>query len=110
MRSSLTEHVRKFMEEGEDCIGSERVASSDERDGLKRDYQAAIEELDTLERLLERTVWIAEHLFQMIDRATWRSTGGDDGQGRYEGDYRAEQMDQELRGLREMVGPHEYSG
>jgi hypothetical protein len=52
-----------------------------------------------LEEALRRTRYIAEHLYQMIDRDTWRATGGDDGQGHYEGDYRAEQIGLELREL-----------
>jgi hypothetical protein len=32
----------------------------------------------------------------MIDRATWQGAGGDDGQGHYEGEYWAEQMEQEI--------------
>jgi hypothetical protein len=46
--------------------------------------------------LLARAAYVAEHLAQMIDRETWRSTGGDDGQGHYEGDYRAEQIHEEI--------------
>jgi hypothetical protein len=52
-----------------------------------------------LEQALARTVYLAEHLLQMIDRETWRAHGGDDGQGHYEGDYRAEQVASELRDL-----------
>jgi hypothetical protein len=44
---------------------------------------------------------LAEHLFQMIPRETWRDFGGDDGQGHYEGEYRAEQIEQELHALRD---------
>lgn len=39
---------------------------------------------------------IATGLFPMIDRATWQASGGDDGQGHYEGEYWAEQMEQEM--------------
>jgi hypothetical protein len=46
--------------------------------------------------LLERAAYIAEHLFQMIDPQTWRDSGGDDGQGHYEGDYWAEQTWEEI--------------
>jgi hypothetical protein len=40
---------------------------------------------------------LAKHLFQMIPPDAWRETGGDDGQGHYEGDYRAEQLADEIR-------------
>lgn len=40
---------------------------------------------------------LAKHLFQMIDHKTWRATGGDDGQGHYEGDYRAAGIEEEIR-------------
>lgn len=60
-----------------------------------------------LEPKLKRLLWIAEHLFQMIPQQVWRDSGGDDGQGHYEGDYHAEQLQQELKELREFVGPHD---
>jgi hypothetical protein len=49
---------------------------------------------------LERLLDIAEHLFQMVPREVWRDSGGDDGQGHYEGDYRAEKLYEELAALR----------
>jgi hypothetical protein len=45
----------------------------------------------------DRARHLAKHLFQMIDRDTWRATGGDDGQGHYEGDYRAASIEEEIR-------------
>lgn len=56
--------------------------------------------LDSLEEQLESLLSLAEHLFQMVPREVWRDLGVDDGQGHYEGDYRAEQIQQELRALR----------
>lgn len=50
-----------------------------------------------LENALRRAAFVAEGLMQMIDPQTWRDTGGDDGQGHYEGDYRAEQLASEIR-------------
>lgn len=49
---------------------------------------------------LESLLKVAEGLFQMIDRETWRATGGDDQQGHYEGDYRAAQIEEYLTSLR----------
>lgn len=49
---------------------------------------------------LERAVYLAEHLFQMVPREVWRAQGGDDGQGHYEGDYWAEQTQTEISELR----------
>lgn len=43
-----------------------------------------------------RILLLAENLFQMIPPEIWRDHGGDDGQGHYEGDYRAEQVQHEL--------------
>jgi len=65
-----------------------------------RDRLAAAEaRVEALTEALRRATYLAEHLFQMTDRETWLATGGDDGQGHYEGDYRAEQLLQELRSL-----------
>ncbi len=54
----------------------------------------------TQKEALERAVYLAEHLFAMIPRETWRASGGDDGQGHYEGDHRAEDIQSELAALR----------
>ena len=86
--------------------GLERLARAD------RDYldshgyylgDVAALALDNHERLA-RAVWIAQHLFQMIDRDTWRATGGDDGQGHYEGDYHAENIREEIIALGQFTG------
>lgn len=60
----------------------------------------ADQELEVLLDDLEQAVNLAEHLFQMVDRETWLATGGDDGQGHYEGDYRAAGVAEEIRALR----------
>lgn len=60
----------------------------------------AITEAKRLEEQFEALLKVAEGLFQMIDRETWRATGGDDQQGHYEGDYRAAQIEEYLVGLR----------
>lgn len=61
--------------------------------------EAAEQREAMLREALKRAANIAEHLFQMIDRDSWRATGGDDGQGHYEGDYRQEQVGVEIRAL-----------
>lgn len=55
--------------------------------------------VDCLRADASRATFLAVHLFQMIIPETWRDFGGDDGQGHYEGDFRAEQIDLELRQL-----------
>jgi hypothetical protein len=50
-----------------------------------------------LEAERDRARFIAAHLFQMIDREAWRASGGDDGQGHYEGEYHAAQLEEEIR-------------
>ncbi len=55
---------------------------------------------DEKTRALRRAVFLAEHLWAMVPREVWRDSGGDDGQGHYEGDYRAEQVRDELAYLR----------
>lgn len=52
---------------------------------------------------LRRAAVVAENLMGMIDQETWRATGGDDGQGHYEGDYRAEQLAEEIVGWRALA-------
>jgi hypothetical protein len=50
-----------------------------------------------LEAALARAAYVAEHLMQMIDRETWRASGGDDGQGHYEGDYHEARLALEVK-------------
>jgi hypothetical protein len=66
---------------------------------LKHALLDAADEIDesrkTIEELREELASAAStagHLMQMIDPQTWRDNGGDDGQGHYEGDYRAAQV------------------
>jgi hypothetical protein len=44
----------------------------------------------------ERLLFLAEHLFEMIDRETWRAEGAEY-MGQYEGDHHAESVLAELR-------------
>jgi len=53
--------------------------------------------LDEALRARDRARHLAAHLFGMVDRQTWRDSGGDDGQGHYEGDYWAAQLAEEIR-------------
>ena len=55
--------------------------------------------IEDLEAALKRATFLAEHLMQMITPEQWRDTGGDDGQGHYEGDYHAEATFTEIREL-----------
>lgn len=64
-------------------------------------------ELANTRYALRRAVYLAEHLFQMISPEEWRATGGDDGQGHYEGDYRAETTRIELTKLASVAGREE---
>jgi hypothetical protein len=43
------EKVRKLLEEGYHCIDHERVCSIEEHDGLKKEYEEALKELEGLE-------------------------------------------------------------
>lgn len=60
--------------------------------------------LEEAERAARRSLYIAEHLFGMVDQKAWRDSGGDDMQGHYEGDYRAETLAEELASLRAALG------
>jgi hypothetical protein len=60
------------------------------------DFRNEEEWADELQEALRRAAFVAERLMQMIDPQTWRDTGGDDAQGHYEGDYRAEQTAAEI--------------
>ena len=72
---------------------------------LTEALEAAGEEIATLEKrlaqaeaALERAVFLAEHLWQMIPQGVWREHGAE-WQGQYEGDYWAERVRDELREL-----------
>ena len=77
--------------------------SHDPRTDIPEVAAAAQEEADMLieeiESSLQRAIFLAQHLFQMIDPQTWRDSGADDMQGHYEGDYHAESVRRELEGL-----------
>jgi len=49
----------------------------------------------------DRARVLARNLFAMVPRWVWLDSGGDDGQGHYEGEYRAEQIQQEIAGWEE---------
>ena len=53
-------------------------------------YERAIAERD-------RARHLATHLFQMPDRQAWRDSGAIGPEGQYEGEYRASQIEEEIR-------------
>jgi hypothetical protein len=63
------------------------------------ELDSLLAEVVRLRQERDRAVFLAQHLFQMVPRQTWRDSGGDDGQGHYEGDYHAEKMRDELAAL-----------
>jgi hypothetical protein len=88
-------------------------AAEAERDALRRQLAAekwvlrrAILKQTVLEDALKRAAYVAEHLMQMIDRETWLASGGDDGQGHYEGDYREAQIALEIREWATLADPN----
>ncbi len=52
---------------------------------------------------LARAAMLAEHLHAMIDKETWRATGGDDSQGHYEGDVHAENVLRQIESWKELA-------
>lgn len=92
--------------------GDNRFAGAN--DSLKKDVAAALAALRT--RLgeqtarQERTLYISEHLWQMIPQSVWRDSGGDDMQGHYEGDFHAEKVREELAELRAALSQAERAG
>lgn len=63
-----------------------------------RDYEGrVIEALSRVEAERDRARHLAKHLFQMVEPQAWRDSGGDDGQGHYEGDYHAAKVEEEIR-------------
>lgn len=66
--------------------------------GLAEKYQDA----------LRRAVFLGEHLWQMVDRETWRAHGAE-WMGHYEGDYHAEQVRDELAELKRVASRKERS-
>ena len=59
--------------------------------------EAIADEADRLARERDRARHLARHLFEMVTFEQWRDTGGDDGQGHYEGDHRAAELEEEIR-------------
>lgn len=55
-------------------------------------------------QVLKRCVYLAEHLMLLIDDETWKATGGDDGQGHYEGLYHRDKIYEELQGMKKLTG------
>lgn len=68
-------------------------------------HKRSLETIQELRKALGRAAFTSEHLFQMISREEWRATGGDDGQGHYEGEYYADKVYEEIKQLRETAGP-----
>lgn len=64
---------------------------------LEVERDEALIAADRLAKALRRAAYVAEHLMQMIDQETWRASGGDDGQGHYEGDYHEGQLAMEIK-------------
>ncbi len=60
-------------------------------------YREAGDDEERLRETLIRAAFVAEHLIGMIEPQVWRDHGGDDGQGHYEGDYRAEETAEEIK-------------
>jgi len=58
--------------------------------------ETIVDEADRLARERDRARHLAKHLFAMVTLEQWRDTGGDDGQGHYEGDYRAAELEEEI--------------
>lgn len=60
-------------------------------------FHPGVTTLDALVAERDRARHLAKHLFLMVDQKAWRDSGGDDGQGHYEGDYHAERIGEEIR-------------
>lgn len=82
------------------CIG---VEAWKELVGSGRESHDAT--LKQLRDALGRAAFVSRHLMEMIDRDTWRASGGDDGQGHYEGDYHAEKTAEEIEGWAALAVP-----
>lgn len=68
-------------------------------DGADAALTELAERANAAERGQARAADIALGLFQMIPVDAWRDHGGDDGQGHYEGEYRAAAIQDELHAL-----------
>lgn len=58
---------------------------------------ALLDEMEKRTNERDRARHLVKNLFLMTDREAWRASGGDDGQGHYEGDYHAAQLEEEIR-------------
>jgi hypothetical protein len=114
MRSATTTclacaEARERMHAAEDRLAAERKQVSEncvmieEYDHAMARDRVQAEQIAALQKALKRAAYVAEHLFAMIDRETWRDNGADDGQGHYEGDYHAEQVRDEIAGWKALA-------
>lgn len=78
----------------------EREAMHDDehRGQLAERLKTAEERVRELREALDRAVYLGQHLWQMIPQDVWRASGAE-AMGQYEGDYRAEQVRDELAAL-----------
>ena len=95
---SLRQNTEQTIRMGE-LVAEIHGTPAHDRFMLRRQIAAAEAEVVALRAALERAAFIADNLHAMIDPETWRDSGGDDSQGHYEGDYRAEQCLQEIQSL-----------
>lgn len=64
--------------------------------------EAAEAEVRRLTERLDRVLYLAEHLWQMVPQAAWREHGAE-WMGHYEGDYHAEKVRDELAEARALL-------
>jgi hypothetical protein len=85
-----------------------RLADATMADNLAVEYFEDVPwlaaELERVTAALRDAAETASHLLDMIPRQVWLDTGGDDGQGHYEGDYRAAKVAEDIAGWAAIAG------
>lgn len=93
--ADATAALARLVEAAERTAGTERELRRVE--AIRADYENGFRQA-VAER--DRAIYLAEHLFQMIDKETWRAQGAEY-MGQYEGDHWAEQTFEELKSLKD---------
>ena len=101
-RAERAERERESAQENEDYLRHSWVVSENARKAERAGRKAAEARVAALEAALAEATNAVAHLNGMVD---WRDFGGDDGQGHYEGDYRAEQIHDDVLRWQSLASP-----
>lgn len=109
MSESKCLHPNRCGSDGKTCFYSDCLWTAPTGDLLSVDYYRGVwqderrynqtlrDEVMGLKKELAYARYLVEHLFAMVPQQAWRDSGGDDGQGHYEGEYAAARLEEEIQ-------------